>query len=602
MPSHIHHLIAVLAVVVFHALPCGAQSAGSGIQIHPACRSAFYIFDSREGRTGDIKVYVNGKLSENVFELPTTPDKNTSIYEVVIPDEENLEFTVVLKENNTNIAEQTIRFEKNKNPCRWPQPCIFKMSPARVIEGGTLTITGTNLGTKNTDLTLYLRNNYRITSERITAPGNDTLQTAYFLIPTKTMAPDLYKDSSVWNTAVWAAVATNIGNKPSLFSNWKPVGLIRSEAKTWLFLICLGITLALLSCVYLLIRRCFETSRSPGQVFMSFLYDRKSNTYSLSKLQAFGWTVVVLWSYLFLALGKSVLAGDFVIPDLNPGILGLLGISYGGLLTARGVGNAFPKNDIVANKPSWCDLFSENNEISLPRLQLFAFTLIGYLLFIVSSFRPDFFETGLPIIPDTLNGLFLVSQGGYIGGKLTGTSAVTHVLPRRVAAPFQIPITLYGKGFCDKTALLVQGLHEAMPTTFLNQNALRFSLPAGKPIDPGRKQVVVLPPTGSSYVIENALEVIKVEIRKTMTVDASGNDALDVDFSGIVLVGEPLTAHLGESPLAVAHVAGNRYTVTRPGGLPRGETIRIAAQDGSFAFETTVNGTATSDFEPVTLL
>jgi len=602
MRSQFHRLLVILVAAAFPALPCGAQSTGGGIQMHPACRNAFYLFDSRDSRTDDIKVYINGKLSENVFEMPPTPDGKTSLYEVVIPDDEQLEFTVLIKEKNTTIADETIRFDKNDTPCKWPQPCIFTVNPSRVLEGGMLTVTGTNLGTKNTDLTLYLRNNYRITSERITPPGDDNVQTACFLIPTKTMAPALYRDSSVWNTTVWAAVVTSIGNKPSLLSNWKPVGLIRSEAKIWLFLICLGITLALLSFVYLLIRRCFDTSCSPGQVFMAFLYDRKSNTYSLSKLQAFGWTVVVLWSYLFLALGKSILTGDFVIPDLNPGILGLLGISYGGLLTARGVGNAFPKNDIVANKPSWCDLFSENNEISLPRLQLFAFTLIGYLLFIVSSFRPDFFEAGLPIIPDTLNGLFLVSQSGYIGGKLTGTSAVTHVLPRRVAAPFKDPITLYGRGFSNMTTLLLQGLQDAIATTFINQNALRFSLPADKTIDPGRKQVVILPPTGSSYVIENALEVIKVEIRKAMTVDAYGNDALEMDFTGIVLSGEPLTAHLGESPLSIAHMAGNRYMVTRPGGLTTGDTIRIAAMDGSFAFATTVNGTATDGYEPVTLL
>jgi hypothetical protein len=116
------------------------------------------------------------------------------------------------------------------------------------------------------------------------------------------------------------------------------------------------------------------------------------------------------------------------------------------------------------------------------------------------------------------------------------------------------------------------------------------------------KQLVLIPPSGSSFVVDNALEIIKVAIRKTMTVGVGGDDTLDVEFEGIVLNGEPLTAHLGEAALSITHVARNRYRVARPGGLTTGDTIRIAAQDGSFAFETTVNGTATEGYEPVTLL
>ncbi|NDY58847.1 hypothetical protein G3N56_19090 [Desulfovibrio sulfodismutans] len=451
------------------------------------------------------------------------------------------------------------------------------------------------------------------------------------------MLPILYKDSTAWNTDVPIAVMTGINNKTTQLSNWVRAGLVRNDAKYWLFASCLVITAAIIFIVFSILRNNLETSCTIRQTCLLLFFDSQTNTYSLSKLQALGWTAFVLWSYLYLALGRFFLTGDFLIPDLNESVLELLGISYTGLLTARGVGKSFPKNDIASTQPRLCDLFSENNEISLPRLQLFSFTIVGFILYFAATFNPDFFRTGLPKIPGTLNALLLVSQGGYIGGKLTGSSAVNHILPRRIKAPFTVPITIYGKNFADKTTILVQGLQNPIAATFMNQNAVQLSL-QNATLDLGLKQLVIIPPTGGSYVIENALEVIAPKIHKTLRTDPTGHTALEVDFIGIVLNGEPLTVQLVTTPpppkqpggaappiaqpppqqpsgaappiapppaapqqtyppLAIAHMAGNRYMATRPGGLTTGDTIRIAATDGSFAFETTVNGTATDGYE-----
>ncbi|MFZ5812722.1 MAG: hypothetical protein ACOY4F_11810 [Thermodesulfobacteriota bacterium] len=317
------------------------------------------------------------------------------------------------------------------------------------------------------------------------------------------------------------------------------------------------------------------------------LSDKNTNTYSLSKLQALLWTVVVVWSYVFLALGKGVLTGEAAIPNFNASLLGLLGISYGGLITAKGLGNTHPKNDLAVTQQKLSDFFSENNEISLTRLQLFVFTLVGVGIYIFYSFTPDFFDTGLPDIPTTLNGLFLVSQGGYIGGKLTGATVVNYLLPRRVKKDFKNEITLVGRGFTDNTKLLLQGTQAPTPTDFLNQNTLTFKLP-DQPLDVGVKQIVLIPPTGSSFVVENAFEIVDITIHKTISTDSAGNMVMDITFSGIALNREPLVARCGDTPLKARNTASNRYRIEGPGGLGEKAEIVIAASDGSFAIVTTV--------------
>lgn len=590
----------VLGVVVLFALPCSAQQASRNIQVHAACRNSFLIFDFDGKENDSIRVYVNGKENDNVFKLPNPPCcKN--MYEVSIPDSTAKEPSIIIKINGFDAYTGKVSFNAIDTPCVWPRPCITTITPSRILEGGKLVITGTGFGSRNTDLTLLLRNNTPIVSQWVSSPGDDKLQTAHFLVPTREMKTNLWDGKKMWTPGAPVTVIATIDGKRSLESNWGTVTLVRSDAKWWVFVGCVILAAGIFVIVFMLVRSCHDAKVSLRETCLDFFYDKRTNTYSLSKFQALGWTVVITWSYLYLALGRIILTGDVLISDLNPSVLGLLGISYSGLLAARGVGNAFPKNDIVATKPKLSDFISENNEISLPRLQLFAFSWIGFAIYIAATCNPEYFASGLPTVPDTLNGLYLVSQGGYIGGKLTGASAVNHILPRRITAPFSSTITLYGKGFSDKTSLLVQGLQESFMTTFMSQNELRFSL-KDKQLDPGLKQLIIIPPTGSSYVIDNAIEVIRLAIHRKTTVDSCGAPAMEVDFKDIVLGGEPLSAYMGDTPVSITHLAGNRYKVSRPGGMVTGDTIRIAAQDGSFAFETTVNGTATEGYEPVTLL
>jgi hypothetical protein len=83
----------------------------------------------------------------------------------------------------------------------------------------------------------------------------------------------------------------------------------------------------------------------------SILLDHRTNTYSLSKCQAFVWTLVLIGSYFYLAVGKTLIFGTGVIPDFNASLLVLMGISYGGSLAASQLNRFFPKKDLTPPPP-----------------------------------------------------------------------------------------------------------------------------------------------------------------------------------------------------------------------------------------------------------
>ena len=149
----------------------------------------------------------------------------------------------------------------------------------------------------------------------------------------------------------------------------------------------------------------------------NLLRDGSTNAYSLSKLQAFAWTVVLMWSYALLGIGSGLLVGKGSIPDFNASLLGLMSVSYGGLLFSQGIASRGRKREPAQQKPELIDLIREHGEISLPRLQLLGFTAISIAIYLYYLYSPDIFSKGLPDVPATLVTLMGISQGGYLGGK-----------------------------------------------------------------------------------------------------------------------------------------------------------------------------------------
>lgn len=549
----------------------------------------------------------------------------TNIYKIPTPDINNKSVKLTLKVGTKTVYEDLIQNVPFTSGLKQQFPFIISAEPRMVVAGNVLTIKGKNFGNNPDNITMFFLNCTPIRAAWIGLDDQGKDQLIQFILPENTPETSLYDSFHFFKTSalLYIELKTQDG---ILNSNWIKTGVAKSNIHYLLMGTSLLLILIILSAIYYVVLH-IARQKNPTKkatfldVCSMIVSDKKTNTLSLSKLQALMWTIAIFWSYIYLAIGKIYILCDYSIPSLSDSLIGLLGISYGGLIAARGLGNSRPKNDLVSTEQKISDFFCENNEISLPRLQLFIFTFVGIAVYVFTLFNPDIFTAGLPDIPGTLNSLFLVSQGGYLGGKLTTSSVVNYLLPRRTTSGSKAGIMLIGRGFTDHTKVLLQGSQSPIETEFVNQNTLKFDI-STLSLETGTKQIVVIPPTGSSFVVDDALEVIAIKIHKTLIATASGETAMEVDFKDIALGGEPLAAHLlplptapilpggtppstapqGDTPLSITHVAGNRYRVTRPGGLTTGDTIRIAALDGSFAFETTVGGTATEGYEPVTLI
>ncbi len=246
----------------------------------------------------------------------------------------------------------------------------------------------------------------------------------------------------------------------------------------------------------------------------SVILDHRTNTYSLSKSQAFVWTFVLIGSYFYLAVGKSLIFGKGVIPDFNPSLLVLMGISYGGSLASAQLNRVFPKKELTLPPPRLVNLISEGGEVSLPRLQLVGFTITAIIIYLYNLSGADFLSKGLPDIPPTLLGLLGISQGGYLGGKLvSGRMSVNYILPRRLLINKDVELSIIGSGFDDKTKILVQDYPGLLDPERHNENYL--SLKPLKFGQAGSKDMVLVPPAGGgSLVLRDVLEVVDAKIEK----------------------------------------------------------------------------------------
>lgn len=166
--------------------------------------------------------------------------------------------------------------------------------------------------------------------------------------------------------------------------------------------------------------RSWQHRRHLAPLMRTLFIDTNTNTYSLSKFQAFAWTVLLIGSYLYFAVCRGLLVDGHEIPDFNISLLGLMSISYGGLLTARGIRHSMPSTSSAPAQPHLSDLITEHGEISITRLQLLGFTIVAMIVYVYYVCSPDVFVKGIPDIPPTLHGLLVLSQGGYLGGKIVG--------------------------------------------------------------------------------------------------------------------------------------------------------------------------------------
>jgi hypothetical protein len=392
--------------------------------------------------------------------------------------------------------------ERNADPGR--QPVIEVVTPGAGAKGDIISVVGRNFGSDIDNIVVYLGEKLEDSPEGfkelyerkplyLSPPNEEKKQELRFHIPTRTALSStfLYRKKHHFKVIV-AGRPTGLKELVILSDNWK--FWIASLSIFIIILMYFGLA-------YILKKFNF---------WDMILIDKTTNTYSLSRFQALIWTVVLLGSYFYIAISNGLLLGNGTIPDFNPSLIGLLSISYVGMIGANGLGNKKPKNEIISVPPQLSNLFSSGGSIDLARLQLFGFTVIGVLIYLYNLVNTNPLN-GLPDLPTTLLGLMGVSQSGYLGGKVIGDKvSVNMVRPLYVPARMEgIQLKFLGIGFTKNTKIMLDEIVQPIETNFVSGTALSVNLPPLYGL--GMKKVTLIPGDSSSIVIDDCFEVISVE-------------------------------------------------------------------------------------------
>lgn len=151
----------------------------------------------------------------------------------------------------------------------------------------------------------------------------------------------------------------------------------------------------------------------------SLFFETETSSYSLSRFQFVGWTATGLFSLIYLFVAKWIIQGSptFIdVPGSFPFLIVLPGAALaGGALINSTIGT---KGSNLANTPQISDLVSSGGNLAPDRLQLFIFTILGivfYLLLVIATDPGTIRE--LPDIPATFLALFGTSAAVYLGVK-----------------------------------------------------------------------------------------------------------------------------------------------------------------------------------------
>jgi hypothetical protein len=144
---------------------------------------------------------------------------------------------------------------------------------------------------------------------------------------------------------------------------------------------------------------------------------------SLSLLQILLWTVVTVWSLLF------VFFGTFSLLTMTQQVMVLLGFAGAGSLAARWVALRRPRPAPIARDDVrfWA-LLENNGTLDLFKLQLFLFTVLIALFVVFRVVQ----QSAFPSIDPEFLLLMGVSNGLYVGSKIGQSSALDVAQQRKL--------------------------------------------------------------------------------------------------------------------------------------------------------------------------
>lgn len=164
-------------------------------------------------------------------------------------------------------------------------------------------------------------------------------------------------------------------------------------------------------------KRSYSIGNQPYKLRMLFL-DPETDTYSLSKLQFYLWTVSCIFAYVYLFI-SFVNVQNLPWPDVPATLPGIIAIAAGTTVGSQLVSSTKGSKGAGDQQPSFSDFITSGGVVAPDRLQMFLWTLIGVGAFLVAVLEQ---EPGtiseLPAVPERLLYLMGISSAGYLGGKM----------------------------------------------------------------------------------------------------------------------------------------------------------------------------------------
>ena len=197
----------------------------------------------------------------------------------------------------------------------------------------------------------------------------------------------------------------------------------QSAAQTYWFTV-LGAALATMLVAGLvigLVYKYLKPSMIEGESYIAraLFIDKETNTYSLSKLQFYLWTLVAVFGYVYLALSRNLVQYSFGLPALPSGLPGIVGLAGTTAIGAQIVTNINGPKGAGQAKPTLADFVTSGDVVAADRVQFFVWTVIGAAGFflVIANLDPRTLVE-LPAVPESLLTISGISAFGYLGGKL----------------------------------------------------------------------------------------------------------------------------------------------------------------------------------------
>jgi hypothetical protein len=192
------------------------------------------------------------------------------------------------------------------------------------------------------------------------------------------------------------------------------------RASVALLSIVIAFVLAIIPLFLLAFVRRPETISGRGYRFRMLFLDPETNTYSLSKLQFYLWTVAALFGYAYLFISRVHVQGSSW-PDVPVTLPGVIVVAAGTAVGSQIVSTVKGSKGAGEERPSLADFVTSGGVVAADRVQMLLWTLLGFALFLYSVWQlqpGSISEATFPAVPERLLVLMGISSAGYLGGKM----------------------------------------------------------------------------------------------------------------------------------------------------------------------------------------